>query len=240
MAAFDTPKGSFGTWTWCLHCYQIQPTQLWADKRWRCPSDGCDGSVLDAHDPMKRSGWPRETYQGTEFQASLDTPVPGAYFPLYKPSDPYELAKIGKPGRWFHRGGLATFVADGQDPEEALAHEAEVQAKARAAAEERERRARQPLTISAWHGQQFREGTIIPGRTYVVLPLNKAKTRNRGRACEVVGFVHDEKGVLVAADVRFVDTRRRGRVSPEDLYAEGLVVDSARPPHDAGNQGQVH
>jgi hypothetical protein len=36
-------------YTWCLHCERVWPTSRWNARGFRCPTEDCDGSPLDAH-----------------------------------------------------------------------------------------------------------------------------------------------------------------------------------------------
>ncbi len=64
--------------TWCLHCERVSKTKDWAENRWDCPYEDCDGGILDAHD-WQVDDWPREVNKNYP-----EIPVVGEYYPLYR------------------------------------------------------------------------------------------------------------------------------------------------------------
>lgn len=74
------------------------------------------------------------------------------------------------------------------------------------------------MTFDVVSGKKKRKGVINVGLTYVVDPMNPAKSRNRGRVCRVIDFVpvsdfHPE----LVAKIRYLDNNRIGRAELDDL-----------------------
>ena len=62
----------------------------------------------------------------------------------------------------------------------------------------------------------IRKLEINIGDEFVVNPVNKRRLKHRGRKVKVTNFVRKEKDPL-KAQVKFLDTKRVGRVDLEDL-----------------------
>lgn len=104
---YHTPKGEFGEWTWCLHCERVHRTEKWVANDWQCPSPGCDGTLLDAHDFENPSGWPTVSYISGGYPnryVYLENPTDGGYYPLHPQwQNEDALLLIGTRGRWVDR-----------------------------------------------------------------------------------------------------------------------------------------
>ncbi|MCP4713024.1 MAG: hypothetical protein GY869_30720 [Planctomycetes bacterium] len=79
------------------------------------------------------------------------------------------------------------------------------------------------MTVESNFGSQKRCVTIEVGRHYAVKPMNKRKLKHRDRECIVLDVVpvsesHPKDQV---AKVRFLDTKRQGRVDLSDLVPLG-------------------
>jgi len=58
---------------------------------------------------------------------------------------------------------------------------------------------------------------LIPGKQYIVEPLNPQKKKHRGRICTITGFEINQIGDTLKIKVQFTDNNRHGKVSVEDL-----------------------
>lgn len=58
---------------------------------------------------------------------------------------------------------------------------------------------------------------VSVGKEYVVRPANPRKTKHRDRRVLVLELVANEEGATDKAEVKFLDTNRKGRVDVEDL-----------------------
>jgi hypothetical protein len=72
------------------------------------------------------------------------------------------------------------------------------------------------VVVTSRYQDQTREVLVEVGREYEVQSLNPRRTKNRGRRCMVLGFI-TELTSFGKAEVRFLDTGRRGLVDREDL-----------------------
>ena len=41
--------GTYGEFTWCLHCERVHNTQFCVQNGWDCPEEGCEGNFIDAY-----------------------------------------------------------------------------------------------------------------------------------------------------------------------------------------------
>ena len=72
--------------------------------------------------------------------------------------------------------------------------------------------------METWgHGGKRREVILEVGREYIVDPINPRAKRNRGRRCELLGFVESKDGKRTKAKVTYLDNRRVGRVELHNL-----------------------
>ncbi len=86
---------------------------------------------------------------------------------------------------------------------------AEATGQAEAAPAQEVQAASQPAAAS--------RGKVEIGQTCVVQPANPRKTKHRDRQCVVLGFEEATDGGPARAEVKFLDTNRKGKVDVEDL-----------------------
>ncbi len=74
------------------------------------------------------------------------------------------------------------------------------------------------LVIESRYRGEWRKVILIAGNIYKVEPLNQKNMKHRGRLCEFIRCFNDEiRGIRDIIEVRFLDTKRIGRVDGSDL-----------------------
>lgn len=65
-------------WTWCQVCQRVWRTQRWVHRRWRCPTRGCGGRMLNAFPWEDLMFGPRSRHPGYPLR-----PGDGDWYPYF-------------------------------------------------------------------------------------------------------------------------------------------------------------